>query len=188
MIIVEPLNSGSVLEEWSMAWNWSKTRVEQKMGCSVFRALEGLVQRGKVRELWVDAEKCQDGCALCWAFCFPLPSWPSDGITPRWMRVADSEPGQLNLLLLYQKSWSSVGGLGLLTVLASTDISSSDLHRFIIKDLHCIYVLIALLFQTQHSFHKYCIFIPYKLTFIIHSILFFSAWVLSFPIWVFPWF
>ena len=78
-----------------------------------------------------------------------------------------------------------MGGLRLLAVLAGFDIGSLDLPGFIIKDLHYIHIYCSFC-QMQHNFHKHCIFIPYKLKFIIGSIFFLSAWVSSLPFWVLP--
>ena len=63
LFLFEPLNSGFVPGEWRLAWNWSRTKADRKMGCRVYRALGSQVQRGKSPELWVEAGKGLGGHA-----------------------------------------------------------------------------------------------------------------------------
>ena len=71
LFLFEPLNFGFVPEEWRLAWNWSRTKVDRKMECRVFRALGSQVQRGKSTELWVEAGKGPDGHAVHLASPYP---------------------------------------------------------------------------------------------------------------------
>ena len=100
-------------------------------------------------------------------------------------RAMASEHGHLNPPLLYLRTLIVHGGLEIpcsACWLWYWLIGSSQIyHKRLI-----LYTYLFSFCQMQHNFHKHCIFIPYKLKFIISSIFFFSAWVSSLPFWVFP--